>query len=725
MQLRAGPGYDIASSPTVSEMPSLDPLVRSGPGAATAREPTSLGAPTRGAAGHARRAALALAFAPLLTAAASRAVLAQDRPATATSEPWRIITPPQSSQVLARDGSLIWEIGAQWRSNVSLRSLPAYVGQAFVAVEDHRFYQHDGVDIVGIAGAVKDNLLGARRGASTITQQLVGNMHPDVIDRSDRSLGRKLREQAAAREMERHYTKEQILEAYLNQIHFGYRYYGIESAARHYFGKSASRLTLVEAAMLAAIPKGPAIYDPIKHPDRARSRRNLVLALMAEQGYISAAQKEAAQKEPVTTVGRAGFSEPAPYFVDVVRVQAERAGIQVGTGGYRIHTTLDPVLQRAANSALDEGIRELEQRPGYRHVTFAARPKGSTDYLQGAVVAMDPYTGDVRALVGGRDYAQSPYNRAVNAVRQPGSAFKPIVYATAIAESLAANVIIPDTALAIPLPNRTVYRPANADGEYLGPITMREALAKSRNPVAVQLGQRLGMDSVIAMARRLGITSPIAPYPSSAIGASAVQPLDLVAAYAAFANGGARVEARFITRIEDRSGGVVLQHPITQPQQVLDPRVAFIVRDMMRDVVDEGTAASVRRWVPASVPVAGKTGTTNDNTDVWFVGMTPDIVAGVWIGFDRPKTITPGAAGGSLAAPVWGRMLAHYESGRGAPWIPPTGILTADLDRLTGQLADSTTPPERRYTEYFLGGTEPLPLRLDTWMLFRGSTAGR
>jgi penicillin-binding protein 1A len=310
-------------------------------------------------------------------------------------------------------------------------------------------------------------------------------------------------------------------------------------------------------------------------------------------------------------------------------------------------------------------------------------------------------------------------------MRQPGSAFKPIVYAAAIAESLAANTIIPDTALAIPLPNRTVYRPSNSDGDYLGPITMRAALAKSRNTVAVQLGQRVGMDSVIAMARRLGITSPIAPYPSSAIGASVVQPLDLVAAYAAFANGGARVEARFITRVEERGGRVVLQNPITQPQQVLDPRVAFIVRDLMRDVVDEGTAASVRQWVAPSVPVAGKTGTTNDNTDVWFVGMTPDIVAGVWIGFDKPRTITPGAAGGSLAAPVWARMVAHHDAGRGAPWTPPTGILTADLDRLTGQLVDSTTPPERRYTEYFLGGTEPLPLRLDTWMLFRGSTAGR
>lgn len=611
----------------------------------------------------------------------------------------------------------------QWRTSVPIRSLPKYVGEAFVAVEDQRFYQHDGVDLVGIAGAVKDNLLGARRGASTITQQLVGNMHPDLIDRSDRSIGRKLREQAAARAMERHYSKEQILEAYLNQIHFGSRYYGVESAARHYFGKSAARLTLAEAATLAALPKGPAIYDPVRHPDRARDRRNLVLALMAEQGFISAAQKESAQKELVTTVPNAGFSEPAPYFVDVVRVQAEREQLPVTNGGYRIYTTLDPVLQRAANGALSAGLLELEARNGYKHPVYRGHPKGSTNYLQGAIVAMDPYTGDVRALVGGRDFAESQYDRAINGMRQPGSAFKPIVYTTAIAESLPPNLIIPDTALAIPLPNRTVYRPENSDGEFLGPITMREAITRSRNTVAVQLAERVGIDSVIAMARRMGISSPIAPYPSSAIGASVVQPLDLVDAYAVLANGGARVEARFITRIEDPAGRAVYNNPITPPMPVLDPRVTFIVRDMMRDVVDRGTATSVRRILGPGISIAGKTGTTNDNADVWFVGMTQDLVAGVWIGFDKPRTITPGVAGGSLAAPIWAQMIADAGAGHGgAPWVVPEGLIAADLDRASGRLADLSTPADRRYTEYFLPGTEPLPLRLDTWKIFRGDT---
>lgn len=640
---------------------------------------------------------------------------------TARAEPWQIITPPQSSLVLARDGSLVGEIGDELRISIPLASLPPYVPQAFIAIEDQRFYQHDGVDFVGIAGAIKDAVLGNPRGASTITQQLVGNMHPEIIDRSDKSPLRKIREQAAAREMEKHYTKEQILEAYLNQIHFGHRWYGIESAARHYFGKPAAELTLAEAATLAAVINGPALYDPIRRPESARKRRDLVLSLMAEQGYITREQATAAQAEPVTTAPDRGYSPPAPWFVDVVRIQAERSGIPVTRGGYRIYTTLDPQAQRAADMSLREGLARIERLPGYRGEAFTGRAKGRSDYLQGALVAMDPYTGDVRALVGGRDYTASPFNRAIDAKRQPGSAFKPVVYATVLADSLPPNLLVADTAIAIPLENRTVYEPDNADGAFQGPMTVREALARSRNVVAVQLAMQVSMDSVIGMARRMGITSAIAPYPASAIGASVVQPLDLVAAYATIANLGARVEARFITHVEDAAGRTLWQNPIRPPEPVLDPNVAFIVRDMMRDVVERGTATAIRQVIPVDVPVAGKTGTTNDNADVWFVGMTPNIVAGVWLGFDQPRTITPGAAGGTLAAPIW----AHFVDGAGlartaVQWTAPEQIVAADLDRLTGTLAVDETPAERRYTEYFLAGTEPLLVRLDSWELWRG-----
>jgi penicillin-binding protein 2D len=640
----------------------------------------------------------------LLALGASVPLSAQSSPPAA----WRIVPQPQASLVLARDGALIGELGAQWRVSIPIRSLPSYVGEAFIAVEDQRFYKHDGVDVVGMAAAIKDALRGRARGASTITQQLVGNMHPDIIDRADRSISRKLHEQNAAREMERHYDKSQILEAYLNQIHFGHGWYGIEEAARHYFGIPAARLSLTQAATLAALPRGPALYDPVRHPDRARERRNLVLSLMAEQGYISSAAARAAKAEPVVTAPAAGMAASAPYIVDLVRREAERAGIPVMSGGYDITTTVDAELQRDAVSALTTGLTRVEARAGYRHRTYAARAAGSSDYLQGAVVALDPENGDVLALVGGRNYAESRFDRAVNALRQPGSAFKPIVYAAALADSLTAASIVYDTALAIPLDRNGFYRPQNDDGLFLGPLTLREALVRSRNPVAVELGQYVGIDTIAALARALGITTPIAPYPSSAIGASAVRPLDLVAAYAAFGNDGAAITPRFIHRIEDRSGRAVYAPRTAARDSVLDPRVAFIVRDMMRDVVTRGTATAVRRYVPQRIAVAGKTGTTNDNTDAWFVGMTPEIVAGVWVGFDRPVTIAPGAAGGSLAAPIWGDMIGRYYQTRSSgSWNLPAGLVGVDFDRDTRAPADSVTAQDRRYTEYFLEGTEP------------------
>ncbi|HJU88727.1 MAG TPA: PBP1A family penicillin-binding protein, partial [Gemmatimonadaceae bacterium] len=634
-------------------------------------------------------------------------------------EPWRIITPAQSSLVYARDGSLIGEFGRQLRTSISIRTLPKYVPQAFVAVEDQRFYQHDGVDIVGIGGALKDMVGGKPRGASTITQQLVGNMHPTIVDRTDRSLGRKLREQAAAREMEKHYSKEQILEAYLNQISFGHGWYGIETASRRYFGKSASRLTLAEAAALASMPKGPAIYDPIKYPDRVRQRRNVVLQLMVEQKYISRAEAERAKKEPVRAVPNNGLAVQAPYAVDAARRMAEQAGVPVMTGGFKIYTTIDPNLQGAASDALLAGTARVEARPGYSRPTLAKHEKGKPDYLQGAVIALDATSGDVLALVGGRDFSESPFNRATQALRQPGSSFKPLVYARAIADSIAPNEIVSDTAIAISMDNRTVYRPKNADGEFLGPLTLREALVHSRNPVAVQLAQRITMDSVAALASNVGLETPVSRFPAAAIGASEVHPLDFVATFTTFANNGAAVEPRLIRRVEDRSGRTVLAPGARDPVQVLDPGVAFIVRDMMRDVVERGTAKSVRSYVPGEIPVAGKTGTTDDNTDVWFVGMTPEIVAGVWLGFDRPATIAPGAAGGTLAAPIWGDMIARaYRERHSGSWNPPENVVAVDLDRVTGLPADDLTPPERRYTEYFLSGTEPGGVRLNPWAVF-------
>ena len=381
---------------------------------------------------------------------------------------------------------------------------------------------------------------------------------------------------------------------------------------------------------------------------------------MAQQKYITPAQAAEAKRVPLKTVPDAGLAVDASYFVDVVRIQAERAGVPVATGGFRIYTTLDPLLQRAANSALVEGIEAVEAMPGYRHTKFAGRPKGNTDYLQGAVVAIDPSTGDVRALVGGRNYRESSFDRVIDGMRQPGSAFKPIVYAAAIADSLTANEIVPDTAIAIPLDRGRVYRPDNSDDQFLGPITMREALAKSRNVVAVQLAERVGMDTDRALGpavRHRRADRALSLQRDRRIGSPAARSRRRVHRVRQ-----PRLARRPALHLPDRGSrrrrGV--HEPGRAASPVIDPKVAFIVRDMMRDVVERGTATSVRRYVPANIPVAGKTGTTNDNTDVWFVGMTPEIVAGVWLGFDKPKTITPGAAGGTLAAPIFGKMVADY-----------------------------------------------------------------
>ncbi len=657
-------------------------------------------------------------------------------PAQGTGEAWQIITPPQATLVLARDGALLGQMGKERRLSIPIRSLPRFVGQAFIAVEDKRFYQHDGVDLVGVAGAIKDAVTkGNLRGASTITQLLVGNMHPDLIDRRDVSARRKLREQQAAREMEKRYSKEQILEAFLNQIAFGRGAYGIEMGARQYFGKAAADLTLAEAASLAAMPKSPVQYDPLRYAERNRVRRNTVLALMEEQGLITSAQATAAQREPVRTA--MSSLTAAPWITDIVRVQAERAGVPVMQGGYRIHTTIDAALQLATQEAVSRGLDEIETRPGFRgspcaRTAIAAAvtstkvntPAKAAACLEGAAVVLDPATGDVRALVGGRDHSRSSFNRAVDGNRQPGSAFKAFVYAQALAEGLTASSIVADTMLRIRLDNGQTYSPDNADNAFLGELTMREALTRSRNPVAVQLAMAVGMDSVIALARRTGLRAPIASYPSSALGASVVQPLDFVAAYAAFDNGGMAIEPRFIARIDDRAGRAVLTPASVTPRPAMDPRVAFIMRDMLQDVVDRGTATALRRSVPARVQVAGKTGTTNDNTDVWFVGMTPELVTGVWIGFDKPSMISPGAVGGTLAAPIAGQIIsAAYGTRASGTWTPPAGVVGVELDRASGKPADISTPSDRRFTEWYLEGTEPGAAAWP-WSLFRFGPIG-
>ncbi|CAN5213570.1 PBP1A family penicillin-binding protein [soil metagenome] len=622
----------------------------------------------------------------------------------------RDYTPPQASRVFDREGELVAHLAPERRIVIPLERVPAGVIDAFLAVEDQRFYSHAGVDLPRVAGATLRNLrtLSYDEGFSTITMQLARNVFPEHLKRA-KTLRRKLWEVILARRIEKAFYKDQILEMYLNQIYLGEGSYGVEAAARGYFGKSVGELDAAEAALLAALPRAPTYYSPRRNPAAAIRRRNLVLGLEAAQGRLSAAEVRAAAAEPLDLAPPIEASGSAPYFVATVRrVLRERFGPEAESLGLRVYTTLDSDLQAAAERELVAQLRAVEGgRFGrFRHAscagTTAETPGGC---LQGMVVAMDPRQGDVWALVGGRDFRMSQFDRATQARRQAGSAFKPIVYAAALQAGIPVS-----TALIGPGATDSLgaYRPADHVGDSLT-LDMRDALRVSSNRAAVVLGERVGAERVIHTARDLGLSTPIQPYPSTFLGAADVIPLELVAAYTPFATQGTWVAPRMIRRVEDARGTVLWEVP-PRSHPALDPGVAFIATNLLQEVVDRGTGNGVRAaGLPYSIPAAGKTGTTNDATDVWFVGVTPDLVAGVWIGFDRPQPILRGATGGGLAAPVWGRLaMAFYaDHPAPAPWAPPEGLLFREVDRETGALATVNCPPENRVGEYFLPGTEP------------------
>lgn len=642
--------------------------------------------------------------------------LALALPVPATAQGSGAITlkaPPQSAKVYARDGSLIAELGPQARTWVPLSALPRYVPRAFVAVEDRRFYDHAGVDPVGIARAVKSNLEGDREGASTITQQLIGTMYPERVDRRQMTLERKVREAELALGLERRHGKDRILESYLNWIYFGHGWFGIEAAARHYFGKSATRLTIEETALLAALPKGAGVYSPKIDPQKALERRNLVLDIMAENGVVSRAEAAAAKARPIRLAPNHGYSARPPYAIEQVRqFLAERYGPKFGEMGLRVWTTLDPVAQNAADSALAGGLRRAERQPwfrGPRYGTPAAKatPQG-TPYLQGMVVSVDTRTGEILAMTGGRDWEDSRYNRATAARRQPGSSFKPFVYAVALERGVTPATVMQDTALQIQMAGSSVYRPKNSDDLFRGPVTVRQALTQSINTVAIQLGMEVGFDQVVEAARRFGFSTPVRPYPSSTLGAAVVRPVELAAAYTAFANRGMRVEPFLVRRVADASGKTLFDAR-GKGTRVLSPGVAFLVTDMLRDAAEKGTGTEARQRLPSRIPMAGKTGTTDDGTDVWYVGFTPEVVTAVWVGFDTPKTLGAGAYGGAVAAPIWGDMMRDLYARRRTPepWTVPPGVSRVATDGATGLPLTAPCPAGPVRTEYFTAGTEP------------------
>ena len=629
-------------------------------------------------------------------------------------------TPRQTSKLYAADGRFISELGLERRTLVGIKEIPAVVRGAFVITEDRRFYSHAGVDFIGLAGAVKDRLLGDRlRGASTITQQLARNVFPERISR-ERSLVRKLREAKVARQIEERYGKEKILELYLNQISLGNGAFGVETASQRYFGKSVRDLNIAEAATLAALPKGPERYNPRRYPERAIQRRNTVIEIMRRNTVISDADASLAKAYPLRLAPRAEAGDVAPYYVEWVRQQLDaHFGRRLYEQGLKVYTTIDLDMQSAAERALEGQLKAIEggKYGKYPHVTYerhtANREGGevsgpNTPYLQGAFVAMEPRTGAVRAMVGGRSFDDSKFNRATQALRQPGSTFKPVVYADAIRNGRPPSFIVDDSPIAVPQDDGSVWSPQNYDGQFQGTMPMRRALYQSRNLATIRLGQDLGERDVIAMARRFGISTPIPAYPSIHIGAADVYPIEMIAAYTAFASLGTRAAPYAISRVENARGEVVWA-PNPARTATLTPQEAWLMVDMMKDVVRRGTAAgSVGAQFTA--PAGGKTGTTNDGADVWYIGYTSDLVAGVWMGMDRPRKIKANAQGGVLAAPVWTTFMREVYRGRPAPadWRRPDDIVVRTVDRSNGLLENSYCPRDLVSTDYYVPGTEPL-----------------
>ena len=638
--------------------------------------------------------------------------------------------PAQPARLYAADGRFIAEVGLERRSVVRLEQVPQHVIDAFVITEDKRYYRHDGVDYIRVLGSVWANIKagGMSEGFSTITMQLARNIFPEQLPARNKARNalqnvlRKFREAKVARELEKKFSKERILELYLNQIPFGSGAYGVESAAQRYFGRPINELTVAEGAMLAALPKAPSRYNPRRFPDRAIQRRNTVLELMRREGALSDADASVAKAYPLRLYRPArGAGEIAPYFVEWVRAElVKRFGKQAYEQGLRVMTSLDLDMQGAAERAMERQLRAVEAGTfgPYPHDTYEAymakAAAGTNDesaanspYLQGAFVAIDPRNGAVRALVGGRDFDDSKFDRVTRALRQPGSTFKPIVYSTAIQTGRPPSYFLDDEPIEVPQLDGSLWTPQNYDGKFEGRVTMRRALYQSRNLPAIRLTMELGESGVVEMAKNFGLTTRVPPFPSIALGSAEVYPLEMVASYATFANLGWRVPAQPILRVETLDGRRLFE---ADPEriQVLGREEAWIMVDMMKDVLTRGSGTRVRSG-GFTLPAAGKTGTTTEYTDVWFIGYTTDLVAGVWMGFDQPKRIKDNAQGGQLAAPAWTAFMREVYERKPSPpdWPRPFGIISMLIDPVSGLRAGAACMSDSVRMEYFLPGTEP------------------
>lgn len=593
--------------------------------------------------------------------------------------------PPALSSTYVHDsrGRYIGRLLPQKRYWVALDRIPAFLQQALLAVEDARFYEHNGIDLQGIARALMKNVSKGEmvQGGSTITQQLIKNKFLT----SERTLDRKLKEASLAMEFEKKYSKRQILEMYFNEIYFGNGAWGIAQAARLYFDKAPAELTESECLLLAGVPKNPGRYNPFGKPADVLGRRSVVLARMVDLNLLTPERKQAlqAQPNPARPLGQ------APQYLAQIRNQlAAKLGAEATElGGFDVTASLDLDLQRQAEQALKDGARRL-----------------SPD-LQGALVCMDPLTGDVLAAVGDVEGATGGLNRAFVSRRQPGSSIKPFIYAAALEQCLTAGSRWNDAPVAYDRGNGRVWKPLNYGQEQFGDLSLRQALAYSNNIITVKVLDHIGLTPFLDLTTRVGLPQNPQNGLSLALGTDEVTLGSLVQAYTPFAAGGQRAEARTILRIYDRARRTATDLPPVITSE-LSPEVAFITTQMLKDVLTYGTAKGLRRFSETH-PCAGKTGTTDNYMDAWFVGYTPSLVTGVWLGHDQPRSEGKGFTGGAAAAPIWGAFMAKALASRpGGDFLQPEGVLTLAIDAETGLPARSGCPKVQ--DEYYVAGTEPV-----------------
>jgi len=597
----------------------------------------------------------------------------------------------------------VWEE----RRLVKLSEVPASLVDAIIATEDQHFFQHPGVDFRAIARAALANLKAGRvvQGASTLTQQLVKNFFLTP----KRTLSRKIREACMALILDLRYSKDEILQAYLNEIYFGQKgslgVYGVGEAAEFYFGRQARDLSLPQSALLAGMIRAPNLYAPHKGEDKILARRNHVLKRMWALGMITEEEYQEALEAPVDVRRFHPEKNDAPYFVDYLmkELQKEYSLDFLTSEGLLIFTSLDVEMQRIAGKSIREGLQRLEKRaPGLRQGVKS----DAMDPLQACLVALEPQTGFIRAMVGGREYKKSQFNRVVQARRQPGSLFKPIAYITALegragaAPEFTAASLLRDEPIEILYDGKS-WKPRNFNDQYTGEVTLRTSLEKSLNCATAWLGEQIGYQRIIDTARDLGLTTPMEPVPSLVLGAFEAVPLEIASAFSVFANHGVQSSPRAIKTVLDKEGNLLQRRPM-KLKQVVSPASAFLMTHLLKGVFQRGTAAGVAGQI--TVPVAGKTGTTNEFRDAWFVGYTSRMVALVWVGFDQPRNM--GFTGSGAALPIWTDFLKKGSGWfRPEDFIPPPGVEMRTIDRISGLLATSECPDP--IEEAFLAGTEP------------------